>query len=373
MESAPETENNSDSMAATILVVDDNEMNRDLLSRRLIRKGFDAPTADDAYQALDWLDANPCDLVLLDIMMPGMSGIEMLEKIRETRDPTELPIIMATAKDSREDVVGALNVGANDYVTKPIDFPVVLARVNTQLKLKHAHDRIRAMASELEKRNQFIRSVFGRYLTEDIAETLLDSPDGLELGGARREMSILMADIRGFTHMSAQRRPEEVVQLVNNFLTPMTGVILAHGGTIDEFIGDAILVLFGAPNPMDDHAQKAVECAIEMQKAMAQVNKLNREHGLPEVATGIAINTGEVVVGNIGSEMRAKYGVVGHNVNFTARIESETRGDEILVSERTFNICGDSFGLESQRTIHPKGFDDAVTVYSVSHGLGNTG
>lgn len=354
---------------ATILVVDDNELNRDLLSRRLSKKGFEVALAEDAFEALSWLEDNQCDLVLLDIMMPGMSGVEMLEKIRQERDATELPIIMATAKDTREDIVGALQAGANDYVTKPIDFPVVLARVNAQLGLKQANDRVRALAAQLEKRNTFIRSVFGRYLTDDVAEALLDSPEGLALGGERREMSILMADIRGFTRMSAQRDPEEVVRIVNNFLSPMTEVVLRHGGTIDEFIGDAILVLFGAPRAMEDHAARAVACAIEMQLAMPQVNELNRKDGLPEVNTGIAVNSGEVVVGNIGSERRAKYGVVGHNVNFTARIETETAGGQILVSDLTRSIIGPALQTREEKTISPKGFDTDVRVHEVS-GLG---
>jgi len=298
-------------------------------------------------------------------MMPGMSGVEMLEKVRETRDSTDLPIIMATAKDTREDIVGALHSGANDYVTKPIDFPVVLARVNAQLAIKHANDKVRSLAADLEKRNGFIRSVFGRYLTDDIAETLLDSPEGLALGGERREISILMADIRGFTRMSAHRSPEEVVKIVNNFLSPMTEVIVRYGGTIDEFIGDAILVLFGAPKAIDNHAVKAVACAIEMQLAMPKVNELNRQDGLPEVSTGVAVNSGEVVVGNIGSEMRAKYGVVGHNVNFTARIEGYTAGGQILVSDRTREICGDILQIRGAQRIKPKGFDEEVGVHDV--------
>lgn len=356
----------SDESSSTILVVDDNELNRDLLSRRLAKKGFQVAVAEDAFEALDWLESNPCDLILLDIMMPGMSGVEMLEKVRLTRDGTDLPIIMATAKDSREDIVGALQAGANDYVTKPLDFQVVLARVNAQLGLKKANDKVRALAGQLEQRNEFIRGVFGRYLTDDIAETLLETPEGLALGGERREISILMADIRGFTSMSAHRDPEEVVRIVNNYLTPMTEVILRHGGTIDEFIGDAILVLFGAPKAMDDHARPAVSCALEMQEAMEKVNALNRADGLPEVDTGIAVNSGEVVVGNIGSEMRAKYGVVGHNVNFTARIESVTEGRQILVSERTRELLGEALQTGQERVISPKGFDHDVRVFEVS-------
>ena len=354
---------------AAILVVDDIEMNRDMLARRLIKKGFAVDVAEDGFQALDWLDKNPCDLVLLDIMMPGMSGIEVLEKVRETRDGTELPIIMATAKDTRDDIVGALRLGANDYVTKPIDFPVVLARVNAQLGLKRANDRVRSLVKDVERRNEFIRTVFGRYLTDEVAETLLDSPEGLVLGGERREISILMADIRGFTNISSHRDPEEVVTMVNNFLSVMTDVIIGYGGTIDEFIGDAILALFGAPNAMADHAEKAVACAIDMEKAMVRVNELNLAAGLPEIGTGIGINTGEVIVGNIGSEKRAKYGVVGHHVNFTARVESYTAGGQILISERTHDACKGLVQTKGEMSVRPKGFDEDVRIFDVS-GMG---
>ena len=194
---------------SVILVVDDNELNRDLLTRRLAKKGFTTDAASDGFKALEWLANNHCDLVLLDIMMPGMSGIEVLKKVRETRNGTELPIIMATARDTREDIVGALSLGANDYVTKPLDFPVVLARVNAQLGMKRANDRIRQLVREVERRNDFIRSVFGRYLTDDIAETLLDSPEGLNMGGERREITILLADIRGlpiFPHSLSRKK-----------------------------------------------------------------------------------------------------------------------------------------------------------------------
>ncbi len=356
---------------SVILVVDDNELNRDLLTRRLARKGFATDEAADGFKALEWLANNHCDLVLLDIMMPGMSGIEVLEKIRETRDGTELPIIMATAKDTREDIVDALRLGANDYVTKPLDFPVVLARVNTQLGMKRAHDRVRQLVVEVERRNKFIRSVFGRYLTDDIAETLLDSPEGLSMGGERREITILIADIRGFTKLSSHLEPEKVVTLVNNFLSEMTRVIMSFGGTIDEFIGDAILALFGAPRAMEGHAGKAVACALEMQQAMQAVNDLNQQSGLPELATGIGINTGEVIVGNIGSEQRAKYGVVGHNVNFASRIESYTDGGQILVSDRTHEACAGLLETRGEMSVRPKGFDEDVLIHDIC-GIGGT-
>ena len=356
---------------AVILVVDDIELNRDLLTRRLARKGFATNAASDDFTALEWLANHHCDLVLLDIMMPGMSGIEVLKKVRETRDGTELPIIMATARDTREDIVAALGLGANDYVTKPLDFPVVLARVNAQLEMKRANDRVRQLVREVGRRNEFIRSVFGRYLTDDIVETLLDSPEGLKLGGERREITILMADIRGFTKLSSHLEPEQVITLVNNFLSEMTPVIISRGGTIDEFIGDAILALFGAPRAMEDHAEKAVACALEMQEAMLAVNDLNRQSGMPDLSMGIGINTGEVIVGNIGSEQRAKYGVVGHNVNFAARVESYTVGGQILVSDRTLEACAGLLETRGEMNVRPKGFDEDERIHDIC-GIGGS-
>jgi len=175
-----------------------------------------------------------------------------------------------------------------------------------------------------------------------------------------------MADIRGFTNISSHRAPEEVVTMVNNFLSVMTDVIITYGGTIDEFIGDAILVLFGAPNAMTDHAEKAVACAIGMEQAMTRVNELNLLAGLPEIGTGIGINTGEVIVGNIGSEKRAKYGVVGHHVNFTARIESYTPGGQILISERTRVACGSMVQTRGEISVRPKGIDEEVRLFDVA-------
>lgn len=351
---------------AVILIVDDNEMNRDVLSRRLTKKGFTVGLAETGEAALAWLETNACDVVLLDIMMPGMSGIEVLSRLRETRNVTELPIIMATAKGEQSDIVDALRRGANDYVTKPLEFPVVLARVQTQLALKAANDRIRTLVEDVERRNAFIRSVFGRYLTDEVAETLLESPEALSMGGERREVSILLADLRGFTSFAARRDPQDVMRVVNNFLSKMTEVIIAHGGTIDEFIGDAILALFGAPRPLEDHAQRAVACAAAMQQAMDEVNRENIADGLPEVAIGIGINTGDVVVGNIGSEKRAKYGVVGHNVNMAARIEAYTSGGQTLISANTRNACGDALQINEEIRVLPKGFDEEIPIYDVA-------
>ena len=181
---------------------------------------------------------------------------------------------------------------------------------------------IEHLADELKVRNRFIEETFGRYLSGEVVAQLLSSPDGLELGGEKRKLTMLMADLRGFSAIAERLSPEQVVRVVNNFLGTMAEVVLSHGGTIDEFIGDSILGFFGAPVSREDDAQRAVSCALAMQKGMERVNRRNRDEGLPAVEMGIAVHTGDVVVGNIGSVKRAKYGAVGSHVNLTARSES---------------------------------------------------
>ncbi len=350
---------------ASLLVVDDHEMNRDMLSRRLGRKGYDVDTAADGPEALRKIEAGSFDLVLLDIMMPGMNGIEVLTRLRQRNSPTELPVIMVSAKGESADMVVALQAGASDYVTKPVDLPVALARVRTQLALKRASDAAVLLSGQVEMRNRMIRQIFGRYLTDEVVESLLERPEGLRLGGEKRRISILLADLRGFTPLSESLPPETIVALVNGYLGIMSEVIIEHGGTIDEFIGDAILVLFGAPIERSDHARASVTCAQAMQRAMEEVNRRNAEAGLPAVAMGIGINTGEVVVGNIGSERRAKYGVVGHNVNLAARIESYTSGGQILISESTLSEAGEGLRVVDELEVTPKGLRAPMTLYEV--------
>jgi adenylate cyclase len=173
----------------------------------------------------------------------------------------------------------------------------------------------------------------------------------------------MMSDLRNFTSIGEKLPAEEVVGIVNIYLEVMTEIIMKYSGTIDEFIGDAIFAIFGAPVPQENHAERAVACALEMQQAMAEVNKRCRENGFPEVQQGIAINTGPVVVGNIGSSKRSKYGVVGRHVNLTARIEAHTLGGQILISEQTKKKCDGLLRIDHKMEIRPKGISKPVVIY----------
>jgi adenylate cyclase len=213
---------------------------------------------------------------------------------------------------------------------------------------------------QLERRNQFIRKTFGRYTSNEVVEALLDMPDGLKLGGEKREVTLLMSDLRGFTALAERLEATEVIGLLNHYLSAMVEPIQRSGGTIDEIIGDAILVLFGAPLAMEDSAQRAVRCALEMQKAMDGVNAHNLQKGWPEIEMGIGLHTGEVVVGNIGSTKRSKYGVVGRTVNLTARIESFTVGGQVLVSPAVMDAAKEGLILGEEIEVHAKGMREPL-------------
>ncbi len=349
-----------------LLLVDDEAGNRDLLRRRLARAGYEVWEAESGRDALAMIEQQDFDLVLLDVLMPGMDGVETLESIRRTRSVSELPVIMATALAGTRDMVAALELGANDYVTKPFDMPVVLARVQTQLALRAAAREIEALAQQLELRNLFLRRTFGRYLSDDVVSSLLESDEGLEIRGERRRVSILVADLRGFTSLTEAFAPDEIVSILNAYLATMAEVIQEHQGTIDEFLGDAILAHFGALTTRDDDAERAVACAIAMQLAIEEVNRINGEHGLPAVEMGIGVATGDVIVGNLGSERRSKHTAIGSAVNLASRIEGYTLGGEVLVSQATLDDVDGLIEVDLVREVWPKGFEAPQKIHRVA-------
>ena len=228
---------------------------------------------------------------------------------------------------------------------------------------------LQSQAEALARRSQFIRETFGRYVSEDVVAQLLDAPEGFELGGELRQVTILMSDLRGYTALAECLAPQEVMTFVNRYLEAMVEVILAYRGTIIEILGDGLLVLFGAPLSRDDDAERAVACALAMQLRLDATNAPNRQAGLPEVDMGIGIHTGEVVVGHIGSQQRTKYGVVGSAVNLTGRIESYTTGGQILISPTTYAETAALLTVSHQMTVAPKGVAAPITLYAVS-GIG---
>jgi class 3 adenylate cyclase/HAMP domain-containing protein len=218
-------------------------------------------------------------------------------------------------------------------------------------------------------RATFLKDMFGRYLSEEVTNTLLENPDLVNLGGEKRSVTIMISDLRGFTSLAERLEPEQVVQILNTYFEVMVEVLLKYNATINEIIGDALLVIFGAPQEMPDRAQRAIACAIDMQNAMAKVNEQNRLQGLPEIEMGIGLNEDEVIVGNIGSSKRSKYGVVGSGVNMTSRIESYTVGGQILISDSVRKQAGDILRIDEQREVIPKGAEIPLRIYEIG-GIG---
>ena len=349
-----------------ILAVDDKQENRELVARNLSRLGHFVVTAASGEEALSALEQSDVDVVLLDLLMPGMNGHEVLQRIKSHPEWRATPVIVISGSQDMDGIIECIEAGADDYLFKPFNPVLLQARIKAGIERKRWHDREELYRQQLERNEKFIRSTFGRYLSDEIVTDILERPEGLELGGDLRRVSIMMSDIRGFTTLSEHLEPAQVVTLLNRYLGAMTDIIMAHNGTIDEFIGDAILAVFGAPVKGDDDADRAVRCALAMQESMREINRQNAAEGLPQISSGIAINTGDVIAGNIGSERRSKYGFVGHPMNVTSRIEGVTAGGDIMISDSTAQALRGNYILEGRREINVKGIDETILIHRVS-------
>ncbi|PIW27007.1 MAG: hypothetical protein COW30_12205 [Rhodospirillales bacterium CG15_BIG_FIL_POST_REV_8_21_14_020_66_15] len=313
-----------------------------------------------------------------------------LETIAETREPRIINDLEAYLKDHpksgssrlirKEGILSSLTcpLVANDKVIGFIFFSSVEAGTYVDQHVEMYAQIAGELALTLEKsrayedlflRNEFIKKVFGQYVTNEVAEAALKSDGPLVLGGERRVVTVLMADLRGFTPMSEVLAPEEVVDALNMFLGTMTAIIMKYGGSVDNFIGDALMAVFGVPMAKDDDAERAVACAIEMQMAMAEVNGRVNDRGLPPLAMGIGLSTGEVVAGNIGSEMRLKYSVIGATVNLAARIESLAASGQIFASDATHRAVKDTVKSAGHLSVQLKGLSEPVPVHEIT-GIG---
>ncbi|NOX92403.1 MAG: adenylate/guanylate cyclase domain-containing response regulator [Gammaproteobacteria bacterium] len=357
------------SKSCNILAVDDDALNRGVIERIVTRKGHKVTLASDGKEALHKIRRGTFDLVLLDVMMPGIDGLDVLREIRHHYSMSALPVIMVSALSDSDKVVELLELGANDYVTKPIDAKVLQARVKTQLNVITANKKVVALSEDAKRRNKLLLNLFGRYVTEDVVRNLVSSPEGSKIGSKLEKVTLLFADIRGFSSVTDRLSPEHVLMVLNNYYDVMIDVVNKYNGTIDKLMGDEMLVTFGVPKTRDDDAERALACALSMQLAMSEINERNQTQHLPELQLGIGVNTGEVMVGNVGSDKHASFSVVGKEVNLTASIESHAKGGEILISEATFMSGGFKVWTDGKRELCPKGFAHGVMVYCLT-GIG---
>ena len=247
------------------------------------------------------------------------------------------------------------------------DFTATVPETGTR-EIAHLAGSFNRMGRELtdymEKRD-FIRDTFGRYVTPEVVKRLLESKEALEMGGETREVSLLISDLRGFTALTSDIKPQDIITFLNRYLAKMIEILMDYRAIIDEILGDGILAFFGAPEPLEDHPRRAVACALAMQAAMGDLNRINQADGLPHLEMGIAVNTGTVVVGNIGSERRSKYSVVGSHVNFASRIESFALGGQVLISASTYERVKELVEVGNVLHAEMKGIPGKATLYEV--------
>jgi class 3 adenylate cyclase len=337
-----------------LLVVDDNRVNRLLVGRLLEQLGHRVAFAEHGRQALERLRSQPADLVLLDIEMPEMDGYETLAALRADPRLRDIPVVMMSSVDEVDSVARCVEMGAEDYLFKPVNAVLLRARVTASLEKKRLRDQQ--------------RELFRKFATAEVAEELLAT--GLALGGKYVDATVLFSDIRSFTLLVESRGPEETIELLNSYYTLMFDAIGSHGGIVNQMEGDGLMALFGAPLPREDHATRAVRAGLEMLQLMAGFNQEQVARGKPEIRIGIGIASGRVIAGYTGTQQRVTYTCVGDTVNVAAHLEAHTKvlGRPILIDAATRAALGDTIRVEDHGPVRFKSRADAVHVYSASAG-----
>jgi class 3 adenylate cyclase len=288
---------------------------------------------------------------MLDVMMPGMNGLEVLERVRRTRSMAELPVILATALAETEDAVEGLGRGANDYVTKPFDFPMVVARVRTQLAASRSARKIAALANQLEFRNSFIREALGQEIPTELLVELAETPASLDLGHEQLTVTVVMADLQGSRHLAESLSPGQYVTVLRNTLGGLADVVNHHGGIVDSIAGDSLTAIFGLPDPTEEDTARAAACALALQLEMQAINERNATAQLPAVAIAVGVASGEVVVAGFGSGDAMRFKAIGEPLLQAVRIEAGAADDEVWVCDTTRARLGELAKVDLQREL----------------------
>lgn len=352
-----------------VLIVDDEELNRELLEAVLISQ-YDVIIACDGKEALKKVNQNPPDIILLDVMMPGLDGYAVCKQLKDKKETSIIPIVMVTALKEKEDRIRALEVGADDFLSKPIDRPEVLARVKSLLRVKHLYDELTNINKTLEQRvNEQIGQIqrlsrLKQYFSPSLAEKLI-SDDSINQT-KRKDLTIFFIDIRNFTHLSEAMEPEELLSMLNIYFTEMVQIIFKWKGTVGKFIGDGIMGFFGDPVECSDHAELAIKMGLEIQNRIKELNENSITFSEFPLHIGVGINTGYVTIGNIGPEHHKDYTVIGKHVNLAACLESNAKPGQVLISQRTYSMINGGLEVEEVGHIDVKGFDKPVRIYNVT-------
>jgi class 3 adenylate cyclase len=341
---------------ARLLLVEDNKVNRLLLARSVELLGHRVRSAENGRVALALLRSEPFDLVLLDIAMPEMDGFEVLAQMLADLKLRDLPVIVTSALEGLGNVVRCIELGAEDYLPKPVNPVLLKARLNASLEKKRLRDQ----------QKDLVR----RFATAEVAQDLAES--GFALGGRRVQASVMFADIRGFTALVESQSPEETIELLNTYYSLMFDAISRQGGVVNQMIGDGLMALFGAPLPLAEGPLCAVRAALDMTELIALFNAERAAQGKAPIAIGIGIASGEVIAGYTGTLHRATYTCIGDTVNLAARLEAltKTAARGILVDDATQLALGGRLATELLGPVLLKGKAQAVDVHAVVPRLG---
>jgi class 3 adenylate cyclase len=368
---------------ATVLVADDDPVTRLMLSGSLERSGHQVRTAENGAQALDLARSEPFDVVLLDVLMPELDGYGVLEQLKGDPELRHIPVVMVTSVDDVDSAVRCIELGADDYLSKPIDPVLLTARVNAGLAKKRLHDlevehleQVAQLNRQLEARveDQMAELVrtgeLKRFLPHQVAEGLLAGrlSDGFE----RRKLTTLFADMVGFTDLSDTLEPEELSEVLNEYLREMTAVAVSHRGTQDNYIGDGLMVFFGAPVADDEAGQawSALQTAFEMKERAEELTEAVRGRGIPaDLRIRVGVNTGRCTVGVFGSDVLRAYKAVGFAVNVAARLQAAAEPGTVLVGFRTYALVKDRVRAQQREPLTIKGAARPVEAWEIL-GLG---
>lgn len=364
------------SKRSKILVVDDTPLNVKLLADLLGAKGYDVATAESGPEALALMPGFDPDIVLLDVMMPGMSGYEVCQKIRDEPETKLLPVVMVTALDAAEERIKGIEVGADDFLSKPINTNELLARVRSLLRIRELHETVRTQAGELavwnEKLEQRVAEQVGqlrrlerlkRFFSPQLAETI--SNEGMKLlEPHRRHVSVVFVDLRGFTQFAENVEPEELMDMLHQFHGEMGRIIVKYEGSLERFTGDGLMIFFNDPVEIPDPEERAVRMAVEMKDAVSSLKDQWMKLGW-ELGFGVGITSGYATLGTIGFEERWDYAAIGTVTNLAARLCATAEDGQILVTDRLLAKVENFVESRSIGEIALKGFSRTVSVHNV--------
>ena len=360
-----------------ILVVDDTPRNVKLLADVLAVRGYAVVTAESGAEALEKVEAERPDLVLLDVVMPGMSGYEVCRKIRENPATGVLPVVMVTALDPNQERVKGIEAGADDFLTKPINQAELLARIRSLLRVKEYHDTVQAQAAQLAEWNKTLEQRvqeqvaqlerlgrLKRFFSPQLAELIVSGDAEDPLKSHRREITVVFLDLRGFTAFAETADPEEVMGVLREYHAEMGELILAHEGTLERFTGDGMMIFFNDPVPVPDPAGRAISMALAMRDRVADLTVRWRKRGY-DLHFGVGIAHGYATIGAIGFKGRWDYGAIGTVTNLAARLCGEAKAAQILISQRLLATVEDLVEVEPAGDLVLKGFHRPVPAHNV--------